>query len=251
MKKSQSIAANLYPVGFCLVLLVLWQTLGGEGASSFLLPSPLKIGRAFALGFGDLMGHALATLEEAFWGLALALFAGFLTAVLMDAFPVARRTLYPLLVVSQTVPTVALAPVLVILLGYGTAPKAAVVALTCFFPLTIALFDGLAAADPDMTGLLRAMGANRRQIFRHVKWPGALPSFFSGLTVAVTYSLTGAVIAEWLGGDRGLGVYMMRVKKSYAYDKMFAAILLVTLLSLFFVAICKTIRRNALKYNAN
>ncbi|HHY51697.1 MAG TPA: ABC transporter permease, partial [Clostridiales bacterium] len=127
---------------------------------------------------------------------------------------------------------VALAPLLVLWMGYGPAPKIVLVFLVCFFPVAVGLLDGFREADPDTMVLLRSMGANERQIFFHLKQPGALPRLFSGLRIAVSYSIVGAVIAEWLGGSSGLGVYMTRVRKSYAFDKMFAIIFFVSGLSI-------------------
>jgi ABC-type nitrate/sulfonate/bicarbonate transport system permease component len=142
------------------------------------------------------------------------------------------NSFYPALVVSQTIPIIAIAPLLVLWLGFGQVPKIAVVALSSLFPVTIGLLNGFREADTDAVSLLKAMGAGRWQIFRHIKMPFALNGFFASLKIAVTYSLGGAVYAEVLGGNEGLGVYMMRIRRSYAFDKMFAAIFLIIILSL-------------------
>jgi ABC-type nitrate/sulfonate/bicarbonate transport system permease component len=138
----------------------------------------------------------------------------------------------PALLLTQTVPTIALAPLLVLWMGYGVAPKIALVFLTCFFPLTVSMAAGFAGADPDALKLLASMGAGRLQIYRYIKLPEAIPAFFSGLRISASYAVVGAVVAEWLGGNAGLGVYMTRVRRAYSFDKMFAAILLVAVLSL-------------------
>jgi len=214
----------------------------------WILPSPAQIARALASTWQLLLWHSAQTALETALGLALALAAGVGLAVAIDLSPTLRRTLYPLLVASQTVPIMALAPLLIIWFGYGTASKAVVVALVCFFPLAVATADGLRAADPDLLGLLRSMGATRRQVFLKVRLPGALPGFFSGLRIAITYSVVGAVIGEWVGAGRGLGVYMIRASNSYLTDRVFAAIAVTSLLSIALFLAVGAVERLALPW---
>ena len=231
--RSKSTAERVAPFALIALLLLLWQLVCALGVlPAFLLPSPLSVGRAFVREFPELMQNAGTTLSEAFVGLLLGIAAAFVFGVVMDRSAFLRRAVYPVLLLTQTVPPVAVAPLLVLWMGYGSAPKIALVFLTCFFPVTIGLLRGFATADPDAIRLLSSMGASRLQIFRHIKLPSALPNFFAGLRVSVTYALVGAVIAEWLGGNGGLGVYMTRVRRSYAFDRMFAVILLISVLSL-------------------
>jgi ABC-type nitrate/sulfonate/bicarbonate transport system permease component len=150
----------------------------------------------------------------------------------MDRFPVAYKSFYPILVLTQTVPTVAIAPLLVLWMGYGLLPKIALIVVTTFFPIAIGLLDGFRSVDNDALNLLKAMGANQAQCFMHIKFPSALNQFFAGLKISVSYSVVGAVVSEWLGGFNGLGVYMTRVRKSYSFDKMFAVIFFISLISL-------------------
>jgi len=150
---------------------------------------------------------------------------------------------FPLLVVTQTIPTIAIAPLLVLWMGFGMEPKITLVVITTFFPIAVGLLDGFKSVDPDAVALLRSMKATRWQIFRHVKFPEALPSFFSGLRISASYAVVGAVISEWLGGFEGLGVYMTRVRKAYAFDKMFAVIILVAAVSLLLMAGVNLLRR--------
>ncbi|HWI54318.1 MAG TPA: ABC transporter permease, partial [Desulfobacteria bacterium] len=138
----------------------------------------------------------------------------------------------PLLVISQTIPIIAVAPLFIIWLGYGMAPKVVVVSLVCFFPITINLADGLRMVDRDMIKLMHSMGATEFQVFRLVKLPAALPFFFSGLRIAGTYSIMGAVIGEWLGADKGLGILMTRSSQSFLTDRVFATIMVIVILSL-------------------
>jgi ABC-type nitrate/sulfonate/bicarbonate transport system permease component len=153
-------------------------------------------------------------------------------AVIMDQFEPLYQACYPLIVLTQTVPTVAIAPLLVLWFGYEMTPKVILIVITTFFPITIGLLNGFRSVDPDSISLLRAMGAGRWQIFSHIKLPGAMSQFFSGLRISASYAVVGAVISEWLGGFGGLGVYMTRVKKAFAFDKMFAVIFLISIISL-------------------
>jgi ABC-type nitrate/sulfonate/bicarbonate transport system permease component len=134
------------------------------------------------------------------------------------------------------------------LLGFGLAPKILVVVLVCFFPVCISLFDGLASVDDDMIMLMKSMGASKVQIFRHVKLPASMPSLFSGIKITATYCIMATVIAEWQGSNTGLGVYMMRVKRSYNYDQMFAAIFLIVLLSLLFFALARLAEKKMVRW---
>lgn len=214
-------------------LLIIWQVVCMlRLVPGYMLPSPSKVFAVFGEDSKLLMQHAKITLQEAFWGLSLGILLGFIVAVLMDRFRLVYKGFYPVAVLSQTIPTIAIAPLLVLWMGYGMMPKITLVVITTFFPITIGLLDGFRSADSDMIDLMRSMGAGRLQIFRYIKFPGALTSFFSGLRISATYSIVGAVIAEWLGGFEGLGVYMVRVKKSYSFDKMFAVIFLISFISL-------------------
>jgi ABC-type nitrate/sulfonate/bicarbonate transport system permease component len=218
---------------FLLLLLALWQTVSGLGlVPPYMLPSPLRIVRAMANDFPLLMRHTGVTMLETAVGLLLSLAASFVLALVMDNTAFLRRQIMPILLFTQTVPTIAVAPLLVLWLGYGASPKIALVFITCFFPLTVGLLSGLQSADEDSVQLLKSMGATRRHIYRYLKLPSSLPGFFSGLRIAGSYAVIAAVVAEWLGGNNGLGVYMTRVRKSYSFDKMFAVILLTAALSL-------------------
>jgi ABC-type nitrate/sulfonate/bicarbonate transport system permease component len=212
---------------------VLWQAVSASGLlPGYMLPGPLAVLAAFWKDRLLLAGHLGRTLVEAAAGLGLAVAVAFILAVLMDINRRIKDALGPLLLLTQTMPTIALAPLLILWMGYGSAPKIALVFLTCFFPLTLALLGAFSSVDEDELRLLKSMGANSAQLYRYIKIPSGAGAFFSGLRVSASYSIIGAVISEWLGGDAGLGVYMIRVRKSYSFDKMFAAILVVALLSI-------------------
>lgn len=232
-----------------LILLGLWQLLcTAQVVPAYMLPSPLTVLRAFWTDRWLLAQNAGVTLEEAFLGLGFGIGLGFCFAVLMDAFPLLGRAFTPILVLTQTVPTVAIAPLLVLWFGYEILPKVILIVIVTFFPVTVGLLEGFRAADPDASNLLRSMGATRGQIFRHLKAPSALPQFFSGVRIASAYAVVGAVIAEWLGGFGGLGVYMTRVRKAFAFDKMFAVIFLISAISLLLIALVNGIARKCMPY---
>lgn len=221
------------PVATIAVALVIWQAVCSFGlVPSFLLPSPLDVIGAITEDFELLMAHAGFTLAEALAGLAAGVAIGFVIALLIDRFRIVYQALMPLVTISQTIPTIAIAPLLVLWLGYGMLPKVLLVALTTFFPITVSLVQGFRSVDPDAISLMRTMDASWWQIFRFAKLPASMGQFFSGLRISATYAVVGAVVAEWLAGFSGLGVYMTRVRKSYAYDEMFAAIIIIAMLSL-------------------
>ena len=232
-EKSGNIISKLpAAVALCLIVAV-WQILCSAGiVPSYMLPSPVDVVKAFAGDFPNLMAHAATTLQEAVYGLLIGIALAFVMAGLMDRFLLLQRALYPIMIITQTIPTIALAPVLVLWMGFGMAPKITLVVITTFFPIAVGLLDGYKSVDPDAISLMRAMGARRMQIFYHVKFPAALPYFFSGLKISASYAVVGAVISEWLGGFEGLGVYMTRSRKAYAFDRMFAVILLIVIISL-------------------
>ena len=228
-----TISNKLPALAAVAVLLAVWQLASASGlVPSYMLPSSVDVAVAFVTDWPALWANLCITLQEAFLGLAIGVALGFVFAVAMDAFEVLYRAFYPILVITQTIPTVAIAPLLVLWFGYEMTPKVILIVLVTFFPVTVGLLDGFRAVDRDAIGLLRSMGAGRWQVFRYLKCPSALPQFFSGLRIAAAYSVVGAVISEWLGGFGGLGVYMTRVKKAFAFDKMFAVIFLISAISL-------------------
>jgi len=232
-RKLPNITSKLWSCSAIVFILIIWQIIcAAELVQSFMLPSPRKVAEAFVSEFPVLMEHSVVTLSEAFIGLAVGVMLGFVMAVLMDQFNVLYKAFYPIMILTQTVPTVAIAPLLVLWFGYEMTPKVILIVLTTFFPIAVGLLNGFKSADKDSMNLLRAMGAGRWQIFYHIKFPGALSEFFAGLRISVSYAVVGAVISEWLGGSEGLGVYMTRVRKAYAFDKMFAVIILISVISL-------------------
>lgn len=208
-----------------------------------MLPSPYEVILAFKADFPLLMEHAEITLQEGAIGLMCGILFGIVIAILMDAFDFIHKAIYPLIVISQTIPTIAIAPLLVLWFGYEMMPKVILIILTTFFPVAVGMFDGLQTADAEEMKLMRVMGASKLKIFRYIKLPEAMSHFFAGLRVSVAYAVVGAVISEWLGGYKGLGVYMTRVKKSYDFDKMFAVIFLISALSIVLMILVDFLQR--------
>ena len=208
-----------------------------EFVPAYMLPSPIDVVKAFADNFSIMMKQAAVTLQETLYGLLIGIAIAFVIASLMDRFTIINKALYPVLVVTQTIPTIAIAPLLVLWMGFGMAPKITLVVITTFFPIAIGLLNGFQSVDEDAINLMRSMGARRLQIFRIIKLPNATASFFSGLRISAAYAVVGAVVLEWLGGFEGLGVYMTRVKKAYAFDKMFAVIVFISAISLVLMGI--------------
>lgn len=243
-KKLLNIISKFIPVIVIVVILFIWQIVSeNEIIPKFMLPSPTDVVSAFREDFSLLMSHAKITIQEAFTGLICGVFLGVVIAILMDAFGFFHKALYPLIVLTQTVPTIAIAPLLVLWLGYEMAPKVVLIVITTFFPIAVGMFDGLKSADADEMKLMKVMGASSLKIFRYIKLPESMSHFFAGLRVSVAYAVVGAVIAEWLGGYKGLGVYMIRVKKSYDFDKMFAVIFFISAMSLILMFIVDLLQR--------
>ena len=232
------------PIVTVIAAVALWQAACSFGiVPTYIVPSPVDVCVALVRDADLLTMHSCVTLFEALVGLVCGVAIGFAIAALMDRFSIVDAALSPLITISQTIPTVAIAPLLVLWLGYDMLPKVVLVALTTFFPITVSLAQGFRSVDRDTIDLMRTMGASWWQTFRFVKLRAAAASFFSGLRISATYAIVGAVVAEWLGGFNGLGVYMTRVRKSYAYDEMFASIIIISVLSLVLLGIVALIER--------
>ncbi|MBQ8306836.1 MAG: ABC transporter permease [Blautia sp.] len=244
MKAKKSGGNSLFSVTAILLILLVWQIVCSAGlVSPYLLPSPVDVVKAFISDLPLLIQNARITLIEAFVGLGLGIVIGFVFAMMMDRFEPLYKAFYPLIVLTQTIPTVAIAPLLVLWFGYEMTPKVLLIILATFFPIAVSMLDGFRSADRDTIRLLESMGASGWQIFRHVKFPGALPQFFASLRISVSYAIVTAVVAEWLGGFGGLGVYMTRVRKSFSFDKMFAVIFLISALSLLLMKLVEVIQK--------
>ena len=214
------------------ILLLVWEAYArSAGLSPIVLPPPSRVLAALWEFRDDAIRHAATTLVEAVLGLAVSLAFGIATAVAMDRIAIVRRAIEPLLIGSQTIPIVAIAPLLIIWFGFGIEPKILVIVLITFFPITIGLLDGLAATPASGTDLLRSMGATDGQAFRKLRWPGALPSLFTGLRIAAAYAVVGAVFGEYVGAVSGLGIWMQVSQNAFRTDLVLGAVLVTALIS--------------------
>lgn len=230
MRKQLSKAA---PVFVILGLLVIWELVVQlAGIPLYVLPAPSDMMQSFVSELPTLLRHAAVTVMEALVGMAISFVVGILMGILIDAMPMFKKCIYPILVVTQTVPVIVLAPIFIIYMGFGYTPKILTVVLMCFFPIVVSFSDGLGEMNAGYLNLVRTYGGSKLQVYRIVKIPAALISLLSGLKVAATYSISGAVVGEWIASQSGLGYYLIRAKNGYMLDKVFACVLMIILLSL-------------------
>ena len=229
----RSLAGWLLPVGVIAGLLSIWEVaVRVRQTPTWLLPPPSAIGRAMVRDRALLLEHGLATAGATALGFGLALVAGLVLGAAMAGSPLLARTIVPLVVGSQAVPVVAVAPLLVIWFGYGLAPKVLVTALIAFFPIAIAWGDGLRRADPEALALVTAFGAGRWRRFRLVAGPGALPALWSGARVGASVAVIGAVFGELVGSSRGLGYLMTRSTATFQTDRVFGVIVALAIVAM-------------------
>lgn len=230
-------------------LLAMWQFyVQASQISPRFLPAPTDVVAALVNNWPVIYDNTVPTLLETVLGLGIATLLGLALAILLNLSGWIRRAVYPLLVISQTIPMIALAPLLLIWIGYSILPKLIVVVIYCFFPIAVACADGLASVEPEMIRLMRSMKASRWQILSMVSLPASMPAFFSGLRIAATYSVVGAIFGEYVGAEKGLGIYMQRATNSFATAQVFAAIVVTALLSLALFGLVSLIERIALPW---
>jgi NitT/TauT family transport system permease protein len=228
-----------------------WQWyVTAAGVRPQVLPSPLRVLTEGWAHRGELWANTLPTLQVTVIGFAVSLGVGWALAVAVDFSPWLRRALTPLLVASQTLPIIAIAPLLIIWFGFGLLPKVLVIALVTFFPIAVGLIEGFARTERPATNLLRSMGASRWAQFRYVRLPGALPSFFTALRIGITYAVTGAVFAEYVGASAGLGIYMNLQKNSFRTDLVLAAVLVTALISVALYGLTFLVQRLVVPWSA-
>lgn len=239
----------LWPLAILLLGIGIWElVVRMTNLPAWQLPPPSAIAESFAHDHALLWKHTLVTLQEVMLGFGLALIAGVLVGFAIDASTILERAIYPLIIASQTIPMVALAPLLLIWFGYGLLPKVLVTALVCFFPIAVNTVDGLRVADREILSLLKSMGASTAQQIRLVKIPAALPSLFTGARIAITFSVIGAVFGEMVGASEGLGYLMQRSAAQFQTARVFAAIVILAAMGIGLFAIVTLIERIALPW---
>lgn len=240
------IARWALPLVLLAVVVGLWEaavTVGG--VHQYLLPGPGTVLSRMVMGWDDFLGPAVPTIIAIVVGFAAAVVIAVLIAVAMVYSSIVRRALYPLLIVAQVVPKVALAPLFIIWFGFGESPKILMVTLICFFPIVIDSVVGLSAARPESLMLVRSMGASRWQAFWKIRWPWALPNIFAGIKVGITLAIVGAVVAEFVGANQGLGVVLVTARGNLDSVTVFAAIGWLTIIGLVLFALVTVAERFA------
>ena len=223
-----------WPIVLGTVLLVLgWQLVVTiTGLRPEVLPSPRIVWDSGWADRSTLLSNAVPTVEETVLGLAIAVATAWILAVVIDSFAFARRACYPLLVASQSVPVIVIAPLFVIWFGFSLMPKVLIVVIVTFFPTMVGLLEGFASCEKESMRLLRSMGANRRQLLLKLRLPNAMPYFFTGLRVSVTYGVVAAIFGEFVGGTSGLGIFMQQEENAFRTDLVLDAVIVTAVLSM-------------------
>ena len=232
------------PLAVLVGLLALWQAYATQsGVNPLILPAPWHIAQVTLANWDNLRPNIAVTLQETGIGFAWALAFGMTCASVLNLLPPLRRGVYPLLVASQSVPIIALAPLLQLWFGTDLTAKVTVIVLSCFFPITVAGLDGLNATDPELIRLYRGFGAARWRIFWAVRLPNALPRLFSGIRIAISYSVIGAIFSEYIGAQAGLGVYIRNSQHAFRIDLVIGAIIVTALVSVALFVLVMAIER--------
>jgi putative hydroxymethylpyrimidine transport system permease protein len=245
----------LLPALIVLLLLGAWELAArwhvladALSIEPFLVPAPSEIAEALWDDRTLLIDNAWVTLQEVLLGFACAVVAGLGFAVLLHLSETLRRAVYPLLVASQTVPIIVLAPILVIWLGFGIGPKLAIIALICFFPITVNTLDGLRSVDPDAVKMMRTLDAGRWQLFRFLEAPTALPYAFSGAKISVAVAVIGAVFGEWSGSSEGLGHLMTSANAQLLTARLFAIVVVLSAMAIALFGLLNLLERKVVNW---
>jgi putative hydroxymethylpyrimidine transport system permease protein len=253
MNRVQTYAA---PAAVILLLLGAWELAArwdlisnALSIEDFLVPAPSDVAESLWRDRSLLADDAWVTLREVLLGFACALVCGLAFAVVLHLSDTLRRAFYPLLIASQTVPPVAIAPILVVWFGFGLGPKVLLIALVCFFPVTVNTLDGLRSVDPQLITMMRTLGAGRAQILGRVELPSALPFFFSGTKIAIAVAVIAAVFAEWVGAESGLGHQIFIAESQLLTARMFAAITLLGVMAIALFGLVALIERRVVSWD--
>ncbi|MGJ8610592.1 MAG: ABC transporter permease [Octadecabacter sp.] len=219
-----------------------------SGISPLMLPAPSRVLDQIVQNRALLWANTKPTLTATFAGFALSLTVAFSLSVVLDFMPRVRRALFPIFVVSQTLPLVAIAPLVVLWFGFDLTPKVLLVALVTFFPMLVALVDGYESTDTEIEDLMRSMGASRRQVFRNARFPSAMPYFFAGLRISITYAVVAAIFAEYVGARAGLGIVILNAKNSFRPDLVLAAVVISSVLTLILFGATATLQSIVLRW---
>ena len=250
MRTRRDLRSVLAPVALVVIALGAWELAArwdlladALSIEPFLIPAPSDIAEALWADRDLLADDGLVTLQEVVLGFGLALVAGLAFAAALHLSESLRRAFYPVLVASQAVPIIVVAPILVVWFGFGITPKLLIIALICFFPITVNTLDGLRSVDPDLIKLMRTLDASRLRIFTHAEAPSALPYAFSGAKVAVAVAVIGAVFGEWSGSSSGLGHLMLQASAQLETARLFAAVVVLSAFAVSLFALLSVLER--------
>ena len=240
---------GIWPLAILLFLFLVWEvSVRLADTPGWMLPPPSAILESFRTDYRLLLQHTRVTLIEVLLGFGLALVTGLVTGIAIDSSRILERAIYPLIIASQTIPMVALAPLMLIWFGYGLVPKILITALVGFFPIAVNSVDGLRSADREVIALLRSMGASRWTRFTIARVPAALPLIFSGARVAITFCVIGAVFSELVGSSEGLGYLMQRAASQFQTARVFASIFILAIMGIGLFALVTLIERLVLPW---
>lgn len=248
--RNWSNTANIWPAIGLLLFLAIWEAgVRLFALPGWLLPSPTAVFTSLFNNFFLIADHSAYTLLEAGIGYVISVILAVFLALTFALSPLIKKVLYPLLILSQTIPLIVLAVLFTIWFGWGLLPKILVVVLVCFFPIALSLMNAINNVDIDLISLFKSMGARPLTIFRMVELPLAMPGLFSGLRISATYSIMAAVIGEWMGAQHGLGYYMILQQKGFAIDRVLAAVLVICVLSLLMVKLVDMLEYLCIPWN--
>jgi len=234
---------------FFIILLCIWEVLVRLlHVDAYTLPAPSAIFKSFFNDFSTYHVHLYPTLLLVVLGIICSILCGICVAIILRLIPGLHEYIYPLLIMSQNVPVIVIAPLLVIWFGFGILPKLIVITLVCFFPITVSLLEGFNETDKELEKYMKMMGATRLERFKKLEWPNSMPYFFNGLKIAGTYSVMGAIISEWLGSDKGLGKFMLIAQRAFQVDQVFVAIVWIIIFAMVIYFVIYIIQRIVLRW---
>lgn len=239
------------PVSVVILLLIFWQSaVYVFNTPAWLLPDPVSIIREGLTIFSRVWMHTKATIQITLIGFGVGVALGLIIAIILHAvLPKFKPGFYPLLLLSQNIPIIAIAPLLQMWFGFGMFPKVLIIILVCFFPVTLGAMQGFTQTDRSMLDYMKMTGASRKDIFLKLELPFSLPYLFTGLKISAAYSVMGAVISEWIGAKQGLGLFMMLSKASFRMDRVFVAIFVIVSLSVIMFIIILLIEKWLIRWN--
>lgn len=242
----------VYPAAAMTLFILAWEIIVLiTKTPEYRLPAPSAIISEFVKSWDILLEHTMVTLYETIAGFLIGIFFACIIAVTMDSVKLFEKIFMPFTVISQTIPLVALAPLLAIWFGFGIVPKIILTVLVVFFPVTVNLVQGLKAVDQDLMEMMIGMGASKKQIFTKLKLPTSAPYFFTGLKISAAYAVMGAVISEWTGASKGLGIFMTRAMSSFKTAALFADILIIALLSILLYKLIELVENKVITWKAD